>query len=193
MREIGRVKRLQIQRSSLKMGERPTMRYDPSPLLVADRLWLNSRGVFGLVSGSYIIDVHHADHPASHHAGVNPISIGFTRHYREMRARFGDHLFDGCAGENILIESDQPISLEAIGRGIAVHQSDGQIIYLADILVAAPCVEFSQYAARTPNLLSPHQMKETLQFLDNGMRGFYATVDGQPAPIQAGDRVFLVE
>jgi len=193
MREIGLIKQVQIQRSSLKIGERPTRRYDPSPLMVADRLWLNPRGAFGLVNGSYVVDVHHADHPATHHATVNPISFGFTGHYREMRARFGDHLFDGCAGENILIESDQRMTAQAIGQQIAIQQSDGQIVYLTDILVAAPCVEFSHYAARSLNPLSPHELKEALQFLDHGMRGFYATLHGKPQMIQPGDRVFAVE
>src|SRR2546430_5652355 len=37
MRELGRIVRLQIQRSSLKTGEKPRRRYDPAPLLAVDR------------------------------------------------------------------------------------------------------------------------------------------------------------
>jgi hypothetical protein len=37
------------------------------------------------------------------------------------------------------------------------------------------------------------QLKETLQFLDDGKRGFYATVVGQSNEmvVQAGDKVFV--
>jgi hypothetical protein len=42
------------------------------------------------------------------HQGIeaeNTISIGFTSHYAQMRARFGEHMQDGIAGENINIDS----------------------------------------------------------------------------------------
>jgi hypothetical protein len=193
MREIGTIKQVQIQRSSLKVGERPSRHYDPSPLLVVEGLLLTPGGAIGLKDDVHIIDVHHADHPDSRNAGPNATSFGFTSHYRAMRARFGDHLVDGCAGENILIDADQQLTLEVIAQQVAIQISSGEIVYLRHVMVAAPCVEFSQYAARTPNPLSSQQMKETLQFLDNGMRGFYATLDGQPQSVQPGDRVFVAE
>jgi hypothetical protein len=34
-------------------------------------------------------------------------------------------------------------------------------------------------------------IKATLQFLDNGTRGFYATLAGETANIQVGDRLFV--
>ena len=47
----------------------------------------------------------------------------------------------------------------------------------------------SSFAA---NPLSKQQIKEALQFLDNGRRGFYATLAAQQqeAVVQVGDRVF---
>jgi hypothetical protein len=41
--------------------------------------------------------------------------------------------------------------------------------------------------------LPANQLKETLQFLDAGKRGFYATVVSQDSEmiIQAGDKVFV--
>ncbi len=50
MHEIGRIKQVQIQRSSLKLGERPYRVYDPAPLLVVDSLALSARGVVGVTA-----------------------------------------------------------------------------------------------------------------------------------------------
>ena len=44
MREIGLIKLVQIQRSSLKQGQRPQRYYDPTPLLVVERLLLAAPG-----------------------------------------------------------------------------------------------------------------------------------------------------
>lgn len=44
MREIGTIKLVQLQRSSLKLGQRPQRYYDPAPLLVIERLLLLRRG-----------------------------------------------------------------------------------------------------------------------------------------------------
>jgi hypothetical protein len=191
MREIGRITQVQIQQSSLKIGERPNRVYDPSPLLVVDSLLLSPDGVIGLTAdGGKIVDVHNATHPDTHNnGGVNDISFGFTSFYHEIRARFGEHLSDGIAGENILIEAEIAYSLEALGTQLVIEsQVTGQMIILSNLIVAAPCVEFSQYAV---GQASPAQMKETLQFLDNGRRGFYCTLaDSHPkAIVQAGDRV----
>ena len=111
MREIGRIKQVQIQRSGLTVGERPSQQYDPSPLLVVSRLLLTPLGAIAFVGDAEIMDLHHVEHPTSHNRGGNDISFGFTSHYRQMRSRFGDHLIDGCAGENILIESKQIFTL----------------------------------------------------------------------------------
>src|SRR5206468_2663997 len=47
MREIGAVVRLQIQRASLKTGEKPHRVYDPSPVLSVRRLAVDGDGVLG--------------------------------------------------------------------------------------------------------------------------------------------------
>jgi hypothetical protein len=54
-------------------------------------------------------------------------------------------------------------------------------------------VEFSQFAASHGMALPANQLKETLQFLHAGKRGFYATVVDQDSEmmIQAGDKVFV--
>ncbi len=195
MYEIGRIKSVQVQRSSLKIEGRSERYYDPSPLLVVSRLRLTARGVIGITTdGKQIVDVHHREHPASRNRIDNDISFGFTSHYQAMRDKFGSHLTNGCAGENILIETDQEYMLDELGNGVAIQTSMGQLVYLTNIEIAAPCAQFSQFAAQDIFPLSNQCMKETLQFLHNGRRGFYATlVDQQPIEVQAGDSVFAVE
>ncbi|MDQ2998600.1 MAG: hypothetical protein M3R61_16310 [Chloroflexota bacterium] len=195
MREIGLIKLVQVQRSSLKQGQRPQRYYDPAPLLVVERLLLAPGGVSAVsADGESIIDIHHADHPETKNSlGKNGISFGFTGHYRAMRERYGAHLPDGCAGENILIESDRVWSLDELGTSLIIQRADGQLVTLDCLMTAAPCVEFSRFAHLSAEPLTSDQLRTTLQFLDGGMRGFYARlVDGQPdAEIRSGDRVFV--
>ncbi len=193
MHFIGRITQVQVQRSSLKVGERSQRYYDPSPLLVVSCLLLTRRGVIGITpTGERIIDVHHGDHPASRNRDENDISLGFTGHYEAMRARFGPHLFNGIAGENILVEAEGH-ALDDLAGGLAIQTATGQLISLTEIEVATPCVPFSQFAAG--DVLSNQRLKETLQFLHNGRRGFYAKLahTQQEAEVQAGDSVYAAE
>ena len=197
MREIGIVKQVQIQRSSLKIGERPYRVYSPDPLLVVEAIRVDPAGVIGLTSdGGEIIDVHNSHHPQTRNSGVNAVSVGFTGHYHAMRTEYGAHLVDACAGENILVETDGIIKLAHLGKRLAFQNPHtDKICYLDDVIVAAPCVEFSHYARQSnlqANPLPPDLVKTTLQFLDDGMRGFYAGVRS-PITIQAGDKVFAVD
>lgn len=198
MRAIGEIKQVQVQRSKLKIGQKPSRRYDPTPITLVARLLLTPQGVIGLIQDNeHIVDVHHAHHPETRHSdGLNGISIGFTSHYAAMRQQFGTHLFDGCAGENILVETRQEQEEEQVAHGIVIQSSStGQLIYLKDIMVAAPCVEFSHFAlGDDPAYTTPESLKAALQFLDNGRRGFYATLAAPAeATIQAGDMVFVLE
>ena len=157
-------------------------------------LRVSPAGVVGLVeNGESILDVHHHDHPASkNRGGENGISLGFTGHYREMRLRFGQHLADGIAGENILIEADRQFVVDELAAGVVVEGNDGRQLELRPVIVAAPCVEFSRYALRFPDDARPDAtVTEALRFLDAGMRGFYATYEGEPAVVEIGARVFL--
>ena len=193
MERIGTVVRLQVQTSSLKVGERPRW-YDPAPLRSLAALTVTPEGVLGVgEDGATVADVHHARHPQSkNRGGANGISLGFTSHYRAMRERFGAHLVDGIAGENILIETDRRFREGDVTGGIVIAAGSGARLMLRPVVVAAPCVEFARYALRFPANARPDaSVTAALQFLDRGMRGFYAVEVDEPAEVALGDRVFL--
>lgn len=206
LQEIGRIKQVQIQRSSLKVKEphpfydstSSLVVYDPTPLLVVSRLVVTPKGAIGITTGDEeIMDIHHAHHPHTKNSrGKNDLSIGFTGHYAAMRARFGDWFLEGCAGENILVEAERSFLFDDLKHGLAIQShKTGQVLFLASLRVAAPCVQFSQYAANFGMPLPPQRLKETLQFLNDGRRGFYAKLAAsqEQGSIEANDRVFVVE
>ncbi len=193
VRFIGTIVRLQVQESSLKVGEKPR-RYDPAPIRPVPAISLSPSGVVGLTeNGETIVDVHHHDHPASkNRGGENGISLGFTSHYFAMRERFGQHLSDGIAGENILVAVDRPFQVEDLAGGVVVEDGEGKRLELRPVIVAAPCVEFARYALNFPDGVRPDAtVTEAVRYLDAGMRGFYATYEGEPAVVEIGARVFL--
>jgi hypothetical protein len=109
-----------------------------------------------------------------------------------MRQRFGQHLVDGIAGENILIAVDRQFQEGDRAGGVLVEGNDGRRLELRSVIVAAPCVEFARYALEFPDGSRPDAtVTEALRFLDAGMRGFYTTYAGEPAIIEVGARVFL--
>jgi hypothetical protein len=193
MQEIGVIARLQIQRSSLKLGDPPRRRYDPAPHWPVPAARLSPEGVAGVDGDARLIDVHNSLHPKTKHKdGRNGNSLGFTAHYAAMRDQFGDHLSDGIAGENLLIATARRFTIDDLSGGIAIETGDGDLLELRNILVAAPCVEFTRYALRFPDDATPDaSVTSGLQFLHHGMRGFYAAYAGDPATIRVGNRVFI--
>lgn len=199
-REIGPVVRLQIQRQSLKQPldpqpgdfRSPERYYEPAHILASSELWI-AKSVAAVRHGDdYILDVHAAAHPHSRNRGNgNMLSVGFTSHYDKMRVRFGEHLSDGIAGENILVETTERFEVDAFEHGLAVQTADGHLVEFGEITVAAPCVEFSRFCLGD-RYASPKPTSEALRFLDNGTRGFYAFIsDGLPAMIRTGDRLLV--
>jgi hypothetical protein len=190
---LGRIVRLQLQRSKLKLGEKPNRVYDPAPLLAVDELTLTSGGALArLPAGATLLDVHHAAHPATrNNGGHNDLSVGFTSHYAAMRAEYGQHLADGCAGENLLVEVSETVSLERVAGGLVIQPAaGGEPLRLNNVRVDLPCVEFSRYASRTTEA---EAIKRALQFLDHGRRGYYCTYEAsQPAVVAVGDEVFTL-
>src|SRR6266516_400381 len=180
MRELGRIVRLQIQRSSLKTGEKPTRVYDPMPLLAVDRLALGPDGALGEASdGSWLVDVHHRAHPRTKNEdGAHGVSLGFTSHYALMRDRFGARITVGCAGENIIVEAERRVGFD-----------DQERARLEVLQVAEPCRPFSGWALG--GVVEAQVMKETLQFLEGGTRGYYCVGVGTGI-VAVGDRVAVV-
>lgn len=196
LRAVGIVARLQVQRTRLKTGQKPYRVYDTSPLLSVQQLRVTSAGVVALLEdGREEIDVHHRDHPASQHAGKNGVSIGFATSYARMRRRFGDHVWDGCAGENILIETAAALTQTDLESGLVIRcGASNDDLRLDNILVALPCVEFSRYSLQLPRADGDSaEIKSALQFLDGGTRGYYTTPANHDEPliVSVGDRVFL--
>jgi hypothetical protein len=191
LKPLGKIVRLQIQRSSLTVGQKPNRHYDPGPLLPVKQLTLTPLGaVAHSAEGEPILDVHHTQHPTTHNVdNTNPFSVNFTSHYEMLKAEYGGHLWAGCAGENILVDTLARLTLDKLTSGMAIQrQKGGEVVWLRETLVAHPCRPFSGYVMGG----SEASVKEALQFLDNGMRGFYCQLaHDQPVTISIGDMVLI--
>ena len=191
LRPLGLIARLQIQRTPLTFGERPHRYYDPAPLLSVDELTLTPHGALvRLAEGGTLLDIHHAHHPQTRNdGGTNALSVGFTAHYAAIRARYGDDLADGCAGENILVETETMVDLNMLARGLAIQPAGGgSPAWLQGFQVARPCHPFSGYVRHGTEAKAT---KETLQFLDHGLRGFYCGLAEGVVTVAVGDQVLV--
>jgi hypothetical protein len=191
--DIGTIVRLQVQRSPLKVGERPHRHYDPGPLLEVQHLHVTPRGCVGwLPDDAAVLDVHHVDHPASRSRdGGRGLSIGFTSHYHAMRGRFGERVEDGLAGENVVVASEHVHTLDGLGSGIGVvSATTGETVWLSDVGIARPCKAFSRYCLGHEET-SAQELRGVLEFLDGGTRGFYASLADPSSPVvlRPGDRI----
>jgi len=184
---IGPIVRLQVQTHSLKRGERPRSWYEPGAILSLNAVRIDAGGVTGVDDATFaeIGDVHHRGHPASKYRGENAVSLGFTSHYGRMRDRFGAHVIDGIAGENIIVETDRIVSADDLDHGVVIVTGEGPVP-LGSAEIAKPCVEFSKFCAGyAPDQLADSVITETLQFLYDGTRGFYVTYEqGGPRQIE---------
>jgi MOSC domain-containing protein len=192
MRTIGTITRLQIQRSSLKTGEKPNRVYDPTPLLPVPRLTVTPDGVLGAgTDGGWIVDVHHRAHPETKNEdGLHGVSVGFTSHYTAMRDRFGERIVVGCAGENVIVAADRMFTYDDLAGGVAIVATDGlERVRLKVLQVAHPCRPFTGWALG--GRVESDVLKENLQFLDGGTRGFYCVGEGS-GTVQVGDQLVLL-
>jgi MOSC domain-containing protein YiiM len=193
LKTLGTVVRLQVQSAALKSGERPNRVYGTEPLVEVEELLLTPAGAVGVdAAGAKILDVHNTAHPATRYGDGNTVSFGLTSHYARMRERFGPHMVDGCAGENILVETDAPLGLPEIGARVGLRGAKtGEILEFSAIRVALPCVEFSKFTVRNQDA-TPADLKPVLQFLDEGTRGFYvmAARDGS---VRRGDQLVALD
>jgi hypothetical protein len=188
VRELGCIARLQVQTEPLKRGEKPDRTYDPSLIREVDELTVTEHGVLGHVNGQDepILDAHHRDHPRSRFRGDNGLSLGVLGHYTLLRERFGAHVVDGVAGENVLIDHPGRLTLEDLEGGVRVLSEEP--VVLAPVVVAEPCLEFSRLVLGEEAATT--SVREPLQELRGGMRGFYLGVQlGAGARLRVGDAV----
>ncbi len=189
MRILGPIIRLQVQRSPLKVGFKPDRHYTPAPIVSTERLRLSPRGAVGIIDGEEIVDVHHRDHPQTRQESVEQgLSVGFTSHYAEMRERYGTHMTVGIAGESVIVDTPDRVRLGEIEGGLVILTRDGkERVRLTQVCVARPCKPFAGFA-HGGKMVESEDMKATLQFLDDGTRGFLCVpaVTGQ-VEIEVGD------
>ena len=197
LRELGQVKLVQLQPAGLIIKTPTGDYYDPSRRVEVDQLRITPEGVEAVTpAGEHVLDIHHIAHPDKAYDNDDLVCIGFTSHYAAMRARFGEHMLDGVAGENIIIEYEQEVWPEDLGQRIGIENQDtGSMALFELVRFAAPCEEFSHFVVQSQHeRLLADKLKATLQFLGNGRRGFlFVLSDGQETvTVQPGDRVFVV-
>ncbi len=192
MQFLGPIIQLQVQQSHMKIIEKGVRVYHTAPLKRVSSLRITPKGVIGRDSkGETIIDVHHHDHPQSRNRSDNDISLGFSSHYNLLRERFGAWIENGIAGENILIDVAERVHpRQLMGAIIIESKQNAQKHRLEALTPAPPCVEFSQYLAQSP--LSSSETKAILQYLDDGVRGYYArSLSESVFEITLGDLVYI--
>ena len=197
-RSLGAVKLVQLQPNGLIIEKDGGDYYDESRRVEVDQLLVNSKGIeANTPDGLQVLDIHHLDHPDKEYDDDDLVCIGFTSHYDKMQERFGNHMVYGSAGENIIIENSKEIWLADLGKQIAIeNQETGQLMALGEVQVAEPCDEFSHYVTQSQDERLPaDKLKETLQFLRKGRRGFlFILAKGQDEGIvRPGDKVFVVD
>ena len=195
MQALGTIKLVQIQPTGLIIEKPSGYFYDASRRVEVDRLLITAKGIEATTpGGEHVLDIHHIDHPDKAYDDDDLVSIGFTSHYVAMRVRFGEHMIDGIAGENIIIKNSDEVWTKDLGESIAIENIEtGRRTILDLVSFAAPCKEFSHFAAQSKHERLPAaELKDTLRFLNNGRRGFlFVLREGQdPAIVQSGDRIF---
>ena len=199
-RQLGEVSLVQLQPQGLIIetpGETPTGSfYDASRRVAVDRLRITPSGIEAtLPNGESVLDIHHLDHPAKAYDDDDLVSLGFTSHYNAMRAEFGQHMVDGIAGENIIIDSPSEIWPEDLTGTVAIENQDtGQLATLNLVSFAAPCVEFSQFCVQDQHDEIPtDRLREILRFLGRGRRGYLFVLDAKidEVTVRAGDKVLI--
>ena len=208
------VVRLQVQTRPMKQGRAPWRFYDPSCLREVDALRLTPSGVIGILAdGTEVIDVHHAAHPESRdRRGLAGISVMATGDYAALRARYGDHLVDGIAGEGVLVDFDPGLGRRSMPDSITVSPGcrdaagsargpaadvgartsfDDSDLVLHSVQVADPCVEFTRFCLRLPASDSVgDDVTRGLDDLGGGARG-YKMVAEREWVLRRGDLLLI--
>lgn len=187
---LGPVARLQIQRERLK----GTGVYDPAPLLVVAEAALGPGGMVGRHAGGWVLDVHHAAHPAGRGGGRRALSIGFTGHYEKIRGRYGE-VPDGIGGENIIVDRPGVLDEGHLAPALVIRTADGAEVEIGGWQAAAPCLEFTSFLLGVPPRRQAwaEELAADRDFLHHGTRGFVAGTGHLAGPviIRPGDEVWV--
>ena len=184
--ELGTVIRLQIELDRIK--ENASSRYRDELIRPVERLLVTPAGVLAPLGEALVVDVHHATHPHSRSNGTNHLSIGFTGHYEAMQARFGAHVTVGIGGESVVVERAGRTSLADLGTELLFELPGGETLIVAHPAVMHPCAPFTRFCLREGEPPAA-QLKEGLQFLDEGTRGFKVMPAGE-GELVAGARLY---
>jgi hypothetical protein len=183
---LGSIVRLQVQRDPLKT---PGAGYDPTPILAVEAAAVGPLGMVGRHAGAWVVDAHHGAHPRSRAGGRRALSIGFTTHYAAMADHFGSVPL-GCAGENIIVETDRLIGQEDLEGDLVVATDAGPLI-LTGARVATPCLEFTSFLLGRPGVARRDEIATDVAVLGEGIRGFILQVAHleHPMTVRLGDEV----
>ena len=134
-------------------------------------------------------------------AGIGFFAIPFARHMPDgvvyacdvepaMLAHLDEALRSaGVTNVKPVASEEVRIPLADGGGGLVVRDAAGaEKGRLAAVEVAHPCKPFTGFALRHETV-PPEAFKQSLQFLDGGVRGFYCTWAGAPAVLEPGDVV----
>jgi hypothetical protein len=186
-RLLGPIALLQVQRTPVKV---PGGQYDPRPLLPAAETLVGPDGVVGWHEGAWVLDAHHAAHPARRGGAGRAVSIGFTGHYRLMAERFGKVPL-GIGGENLIVEAPGRFYLKDLLGTVVVRATAGDLI-LVGAKVAAPCLHFTSFLLGLDRVAERSEVAEPLEFLGDGMRGYVLGAPaGSAVVIRPGDEVWV--
>jgi hypothetical protein len=121
--------------------------------------------------------------------GVNGLSVLPRAHYEALRARFGAHAVDGCAGESLLLDTAGPLGEDDLAGDLLLDTVDGPPLVLTAGQAAPPCVEFTRWLLGVePETAVDDAVQEGLAFLADGRRGFYLTASAT-GRVAAGARL----
>jgi hypothetical protein len=162
--------------------------YDLDALIEAERLRLTPDGFYGLSDHAWIMDRHHRHHPDSKYWHASDVlSFGFTSHYEHMWEEFRTTPL-GIAGENIIVDAHERLTIEDIAGGVKIETDHGAIAFSSPE-IAEPCVEFTRFLSDRKDA-DATELKPWREKLRNGVRGYVVGVDSDsPFDVAKGDRV----
>ena len=89
IRELGKVKLVQVQPSGLIIETPSGYFYDVSRRVEVEKLIITSLGIEATTAdGEHVLDIHHINHPDKEYDDDDLVSIGFTSHYASDERTF---------------------------------------------------------------------------------------------------------